>query len=177
MSMLLLFNQFVDDAISCQILPGVEFGLSTLEVANKVWVVVEGSSPLVVGSATNTTVSPTYAESPRETVILIKSGDAALCNAVAAAQLALLQVPRKKLTGISVPLRQGLGIERGQVVSILVPRVGILGTAFAVRRIEHDFGGDVTLLDIGEYLTPRDDEAGLAVIAKALAQLQKESAI
>jgi len=159
-----------------RLLPETSIEVSTLEVANKVWVVVEGSSPLVVGSATNTTVDPTYANSPRETVVIIKSGDAAFCNTVAAAHLPLRQEERKKLSNLPVPLRYGLGIQRGTKVLVRMPRAGIMAV-YPVRRVEHDFAGNVTLIDVGEYESYRDDATALLSIAQALAQLQKETAI
>ncbi len=159
-----------------RLLPDTVIDVSTLEIANKVFVVVDGSSPLVVGSATNTTTAPTYAGSPRETLVLIGSGDATFCNAVAASQLALRKLLRYKLTGLPVRLRYGLGIQRGEKVSVTLPRAGITGE-YAVRRLQHDFKANVTLVDLGEFLAPRDDLTALTSIAKSLAQLQKEVAV
>lgn len=158
------------------ILPEASYEVSTLEAANKVFAIVEGSSPLVVGSATNTTIAPTYANSPRETVVLVKSGDAAFCNTVAAAQLSFLQNGRVRLNGVPIPLRYGLGIERGDMALITIPRAGISET-LPVRRLQHDFKSNVTLIDVGEFAAPRDDAAALVEVAKSLSQLTKESKI
>lgn len=158
------------------LLPEANYELSVLDAANKVFVVVEGSSPLVVGSATNTTVPPTYATSPREMVVTIKDGDASKCNTVAAAHLALRQVERYRLNGLPVPLRAGLLIRRGHKVRLVIPRAGV-DVTMPVRRVEHDFGSNVSLIDVGEFALARDDSSLLADIAKMLVQLQKEAAI
>jgi hypothetical protein len=175
MTLLLLFNP-VGTGTPYQLLPEASFEMSTLEVANKVFVAVSGSSPLTVGSATNTTVAPTYATAPRETLILIDSGDVAKCNTVSASQLALRQVQRKRLTGIPIRLRDGLAIQRGEVVRIVIPRAGI-NANYPVRRIAHDFGSNTTTIDVGEYASARDDAEAVLSIASAIAQLQKETSI
>lgn len=158
------------------ILPGAAFSVSTLDVRNKIFAVVKDSTPLTVGSATNTTIDPTYADSPREDVVLVESGDAAFCNAVAASHLAIRQMERYGISNIPVRLRDGLQIQRGQRLRVLSPRGSIYGT-FAVRRVAHDFSSNETLIDVGEFMFRRDDEGALVDIAKALAKLAKESAI
>ena len=157
-------------------LPEVSFAVSTLEVKNKIYVVVKDSSPLTVGSATNTTIDPTYGDSPREDVVIVESGDAAFCNATAAAHLALRQLERYTLSGIPVQLRHGLQIERGQRLRVLSPRGSIYGT-FAVRRLQHDFEANTTFVDVGEFIAARDATTALVDIAKALSKLEKETAI
>ena len=158
------------------LLPEVSFGMSTLEVVNKVYVVVEGSSPLVVGSATNDATAPRYSVSPRETLVLVKSGDAAFAAAVAAAQLERRGSKLYRLTGLPVPLRYGLGIQRGQRVSVTIPRLNLTGD-YPVLRVEHDFGAVRTLVDIGEYVAPRTDDDAVIEARKRIAQLEKEVAI
>ena len=177
MSLLLLLNPITGET-PIQILPDASFEMSDLEVANKVFVAVSNSSPLVVGSATNTVTDPTYANSPREMLILVDTGDAAYCNTVAAAQLALRQEQRKKLTGLPVRLRDGLAIERGQVVRILIPRADI-DLNLPVRRIEHDFGANppVTIIDVGDFASARDDADAVLALAQNLDKLAKETAL
>ncbi|MEN6544946.1 MAG: hypothetical protein ABFE07_02800 [Armatimonadia bacterium] len=158
------------------LLPETSIEVSTLDVANKVWVVVEGSDPLVYGSATNDEIAPKYSVSPREMLILVKSGDAALCEAVAAAYLALYQTARYKLAALPVPLRYGLGIRRGTKIMVTIPRASISG-AFTVRRVEHDFAANISRIDVGEFAAARDDGTALLDIATLLAKLEKELAI
>lgn len=159
-----------------RLLPAGDIVLSTLETKNKLICIVEKSDPLIAAEATNTTVSPTYEESAREWPIYIKAGDATLASAVAAAQLALLQEERVRLTGLPVPLRYGLGIQRGQKVKVAIPRAEV-SAVLAVRRIEHDFRANVTTIDVGEYQAPRDAEAAILEIAKHVNQLEKENAV
>lgn len=172
------FGEFavLDSDKSVCLLSDATYEVSTLDVANKVYVAVEGSSPLTVGSATNTTDDPTYADSPREAVVFIKSGDATFCDTVAAAQLAVMKVERYRLNGLPVPLRHGLGIERGQTVLITIPRAGIY-EVLPVRRLEHDFAANVTRVDVGEFAAARDDQMALVEITKKLDQLTKEVAV
>lgn len=159
-----------------RLLPDTGVEISSLSVANKVVVVVDGSSPLVSGSATNTTVPPTYTESPREIVQILKGGDQNACNAVAALVLAARQEPRYKLMGLKVLLRHGLGIQRGQRVRVKIPRAGI-DASFPVRRLEHDFKAKTTTIDVGDYHASRTTEDALVRVVMLLAQLEKESKI
>lgn len=159
-----------------RLLPECRPGVRGLDIANKVFVVVKDSSPLVVGSATNTTVAPTYANSPRETVTFVGDGNESKCNTIAAAQLALRQVKRYNLTSLPVRLRDGLGILRGTKVRVVIPRAGI-AASYPVRRIQHDFAAGITWLDVGDFAAPRDDTQAVAQVAKMIAQLEKEAAV
>ena len=163
-----------------RILPGASIQMGTLDRANRVRCVVRNSSPLTVATATNTTVSPTFAESPRTHVMYVDSGDSTFAAAVAAAQLAFLQETRKVLNAIPVRLEDGLGVTRGMAVHLIIPRCGIDTTAgdpYPVRRIEHEFSSATSLIDVGEYAAPRDDPEFLYQVAAALDALKKETAI
>jgi hypothetical protein len=159
-----------------RLLPDVSIGLSTLEVANKIYVVVSGSSPLVTGTATNDATEPKYSVSPREVLETITGGDATAAATVAASHLALRKSERKSLAGLKVPLRYGLGIERGTLVHVYIPRAGI-DDAYAVRRVEHDFGSNTTTVDVGEYAAARDEMSALVGLVKQLAKVEKEAAV
>lgn len=158
-----------------RLLPDTSIEVSTLECANKIWCAVDGTATRE--DATNTTIAPTYATSPREMLVIIKAGDATAAQAVADATLALRQSPRYRLTGLKVPLRYGLGIQRGQLVRVTVPRASIADANYAVRRVEHDFGANTTTIDVGEYTTPRDQEEALVRLAEITAKIEKEAAI
>lgn len=163
-----------------RILPGASVQIGTLDRANRVRCIVRNSSPLVVATATNTTVAPTFATSPRTHVMYLESGDATFAAAVAAAQLAFLQETRYVLNGIPVRLEDGLGIRLGTAVHIIIPRCGIDTTAgdpYPVRHVEHDFGSAESVIDVGEYAAPRDDPEFLFAVAASLDQLRKETAI
>lgn len=153
------------------LLPDTTIEMSTLQTANKVYCVIDGVAG--VSTATNTTVAPTYASSPREILIVIKGGST---STVAAAQLAFLQIERYKLDGLPVSLRQGLGIQRGYRQWVVSPRAGV-ELCLPVRRVQHDFGSNVTTVDLGEFAGARDDMGALLEIAKRLDQLAKEAAI
>lgn len=163
-----------------RILPGASVQIGTLDRANRVRCIVRNSSPLVVATATNTTVAPTFATSPRTHVMYLESGDATFAAAVAAAQLAFLRETRYVLNGIPVRLEDGLGIRLGTAVHIIIPRCGIDTTAgdpYPVRHVEHDFGSAESVIDVGEYAAPRDDPEFLFAVAASLDQLRKETAI
>lgn len=161
-------------AESVRLLPDTSIEVSTLECANKVYATVDGDP---VEDATNTTIDPTYANSPREMVVLVKAGDSTALQAVADAHLALRQSPRYRLSGLKVPLRYGLGIQRGQKVQVTIPRAALASGTYAVRRVEHDFGANISTIDVGEYSTPRDQEEALVRLAEITAKLEKEAAI
>lgn len=164
-------------ALAIRLLDGTVPDISTLDARNKVFCIVkDSSSPIVVGSATNTTIDPTYANSPREMVMFVDSGDATYCGNVATAQLAFVQTEKTRLTGLRVSLRYGLAIERGTLLQVVIPRAGINGN-YPVRRLEHDFASGETTIDVGEYAAPRDDPEALIAIAQALAALVKETSI
>lgn len=156
-----------------QLIPPTSPTISTIPCKNGVYVYVEGSSPLVVGTATNDATDPKYSESPREIAIPIKDGNQAKCETVAAAHLDLLKVKRYKLTNMPALLRDGLGILRGTKVRVTLPSVGIQGN-YALRTITHDFISDRTTVSVGDYDFPLDDTAALVKVAKDAAQLRKD---
>ena len=174
MSLLLLFNQSGGPiSIGIPLLPGCSVELDTLPSANRVYVYVQGTAYLTV--ATNTTVSPTYAESPREKPVILKTGNQATCAAVAPLALAAAVAERVKVTGLAVDLDAGLGIVRGVKVPTVVPRAGVDGS-YPVRRITHDFGAFTTTVELGEYQSPKSDQEAIVALAQLLQKLQKESA-
>lgn len=146
---------------------------SILPVANKVYVRVEKTA--VLETATNTTTSPTYAESPRETLILIPDGDSTAAAAVAAAQLALRKDERVTLSGLRVRLEDGMKLERGQRVGVRIDRLGI-STTLPIRELVFDVAGDVCEISLGDFWEPRTDEDALVALAQKLQQLEKEAA-
>ena len=82
---------------------GSQVELSIAGTVNKVYVLAAKSSPAVTGSATNTTIAPTYADSPRETLVLAPEGaDSTACGAIATAQLAIRQSERVNISGLKV---------------------------------------------------------------------------
>ena len=152
-----------------RLLSGSKVELSTLAVYNRVYAVVKGSDPPIVGVATNTTVSPTYAESPRETWVEVPEGsDQTAADAIAAAKLALLQEERITLSGLKVSLADGLKLQRGQRVGVQIDRLG-LNLTLPVRT-GFDLAGAVVL---GDFWAATDQDAMLA-IAQKVQQIQKE---
>jgi hypothetical protein len=156
-----------------RLLPGCSVSISTLAAANKVFIRVSGTS--IVGSATNTTIDPTWADSPREMAQTINAGDLAAANAVAGLVLIAYQPGRTAIAGLKVPIRWGLGIRRGQLLMVTIPRAGILGQSFPVRRLEHDFAANTTTIDVGDFSIPRDEMEAHIKLALALAKLKKET--
>lgn len=150
--------------------------LSTMEIANKVYVVVRNSSPVVSASATNDSVDPKHEDSPREIVIFIDSGDADACAAVAASQLALRQVERQRLTDIPLRLRDGLAVLRGTKLGVVLPGPGV-DVDLPVQQICHDFGAKKTSIAVGEFATPRNDPDLILELAAAYSQLQKDTSL
>jgi len=176
MTLLLLLTGTGEESLTqVRLLPGCSAEISTLDCANKVYVKVEGTA--TVGTATNTTVAPTYADSPREMLVSIKAGDATAAAAVAALHLAVRQEERTKITGLQVPLRYGLGIERGCEVSVTIPRAGITAQSYPVRKLSHDFKSNVTTVDVGDYHQAQTAEDAQVELALLLAKLEKEAAI
>jgi len=157
-----------------RLLPGSAAKISTLEAANKVFVCVQDTA--YSGSATNDTIPPTHSSSPREMLQIIKSGDADTCDTVAALILLTRQLERYVVSGLAVPLRYGLGIQRGDTVRVKMPRAGI-NAAYPVRRLQHDFSSNITTIDVGEYQAPRTAEDVNVKLALMLAQLEKEAAL
>jgi hypothetical protein len=160
-----------------EILPGSAVQIGTLDRANRVRCIARDTG--LMGVATNTTTSPTFAESPRVYAMYIESGNQTFVDAVAAAQLAFLKLTRKTLPGLPVKLEDGLAILRGTAVHVIIPRCGIdttSGDPYPVRMLRHQFviGDARTLVDVGEYAAPRDDPEWLFSVAQAVEKLKKE---
>jgi len=166
------------DAIERMIrmLPGCEAGWSTLGVANKVDVKVQGGG--ASATATNDTVEPKYSVSPREIQVILRSGDEAACISVADLTLNARMYESWRISGIRIPLRIGLGIERGMQVQILIPRAGI-SKNFPVLRLEHDFniGAARTTIEVGESFVPKTAEDAEVKLLRKIRQLEKEAAV
>lgn len=163
------------DAVATRIrlLPGCSGEISTLESANRVYVVVQGTA--IVGTATNDAEPPVYSVSPREMTQVIKSGTQATADAVAALILLVRKKERFGVQGLAVPLRHGLGIQRGETVQLTLPRAGISGQ-YPVRRLQHDFGTVTTVVDLGDFDAPRTADDVSVRLARMLARLEKEIA-
>ena len=160
------------------LMPPVSPEVSTIGVKNRVYVSVKDSSPLTVAYATNDATDPKYSESPRETWLPIESGDVALCEDVADAQLAFRKLERVKLAGLRVNLTYGLGVLRGTAVWVTIPSMQVDGM-YPVRRLEHRFatGDHSTSIDVGEHEYVRDLDGAVLKLGKSLVALEKEAAI
>ncbi len=162
-----------------RLLAGTVVQKSVLGAANKVYVIVEGSSPLVSGSATYDTVGDPlrYTTSPREAVVLVKGGDASACAALATSQLAFRREERVYLTGLKVALKDGLKLSRANLVAVHHVPSGVTGW-YPIRKVSHDFTAAVSTVDVGDYAIGPKTSGDLAVqTALALSQLKKEVAI
>ena len=150
-----------------------------LGAANKIYVIVEGSDPLVTANATYDTVGDPmrYTDSPREDVVFVKEGDATLCAAVASDQLAFRRQERVYVTGLKVRLADGLKLDRGHLLAISHAKSGLSGW-YPIRKISHDFGAAESTIEIGDYsLAPRTMEDLAVRTASGLAQIRKEKGI
>jgi|LSQX01.2.fsa_nt_gb hypothetical protein len=157
------------------VIPGCSASWSTLESANKVYVRVQGTAHSA--TAVNDSIEPKYSTSPREIVVILRGGDTVTCEDVAALQIAARQVERWTVTGLQIPLRWGLGIQRGTCVQVVVPRAGINGS-YPVRRLIHDFGpAALTTVDVGEYHMARTAEDAEIRLALKIERLEKEAAL
>ena len=159
-----------------RLLSGSKVELSTLAVYNRVYAVVKGSDPPIVGVATNTTVSPTYAESPREMWVEVPEGsDQTTADAIAAAKLALLQEERITLSGLKVSLADGLKLQRGQRVGVQIDRLG-LNLTLPVRELSFDLAAATCDVVLGDFWEPRTDQDAYLALAQKVQQIQKEAA-
>lgn len=155
--------------------PGSNVTRSILGLANKVWAKVEGTSTTASATNSDAAYPPTYASSPRETLILMKAGDATAAQAVADAALAFRKVERYAISGLSVRLSDGIKIDIGDMVAVSHALSGIDGW-YPVRRITHDFAADVSTLDVGDVDRPPDDESLMVKIAADLEAVKKDVA-
>ena len=158
---------------------GTSVSSSALNAVNKVFAIVENSSPLVTGTATYDTAGDPlrYSASPREDIVFLKDGSAALCNAVAAAHLVNRSHARYYVSGLTVPLRLGLVLDRGRLIHVR-SKSGHVDGAYPIRSITHDFAGAETTLEVGDYDGHNETFEGVVVSnAKALLQLARESKI
>lgn len=155
--------------------PGSSVTRTILGVANKVYAKVEGTA--TVASATNTDAAypPVYADSPREVLVLMKAGDATAAAAVAALHLGLRKVERYAISGLKIPIEDGLKIEVGGMVAVSHALSGVDGW-FPVREVVHDFAADSSTFSVGDIDRPTDDEGLLLETAAAVAQLRKDVA-
>lgn len=159
-----------------RLLPGSQVKRSLGKWANRVYCVVEQSSPLIVAVATNTTVSPTYAESPREIVIVAPPGsDLAGAQAIANAHLVLRPSTQLKLSGLQVRLVDGMKLARGQRVGIVIERDGIDAT-LPIIELTYDVSAAVCEVTVGNWWEPKTMSDYLLAIAQKVQQLEKEAA-
>jgi len=173
------------DVVTCYVfevlylLAGTQVQKTVLGAANKIYVIVEGSDPLVSANATYDTAGDPmrYATTPREDVVFVKEGDTTLCATVATEQLAFRRQERVYVSGLKVRLADGLKLDRGHLLAISHARSGLSGW-YPIRKITHDFKAAETTVEIGDYsLSPRT-AGDLAVrTASALAQMRKEKGI
>jgi len=155
---------------------GSQVEQSILAVANKVYVLAAKSAPAVTATATNTVVSPTYAESPREIFVAAPEGaDATACAAIAFAQLAIRSAERTNINGLKVRLEDGLKLQRGDLVGVQIDRMNINGT-YPIREMRFDVANDICEIDVGDFWEPRTDQDALVAIAQKLQSLTKETA-
>lgn len=159
-----------------RLLSGSKVEMSALSVYNRVYAVAKNSDPLVVGVATNTTINPTYTDSPREMWVEAPEGsDQAACDAIAAAKLALLQEKRTTLSGLKVSIVDGLKLHRGQRVGVQIDRLG-LNTTLPVRELVYDLANATCEVVLGDFWEPRTDQDAMLAIAQKVQQIQKEAA-
>lgn len=161
-----------------RLLPGSQVKRSLGKWANRVYCVVEQSSPLIVAVATNTTVSPTYAESPREIAITAPPGtDLDGAQEIANAHLALRMDPstQLKLSGLRVRLVDGMKLARGQRVGIAIERDGIDAT-LPIIELTFDVAAAICEVTVGNWWEPRTMSDHLLAIAQKVQQLEKEAA-
>jgi len=178
MSLLLLFAGG-GQGNAIRLLSGCQIKVSALDAANKVFCVVQGSSPLVVEDATFDTAGQPlrYSITPREVVIIIPEGDATTAQQVADAQLAFRQAKRHYISGLRVPIESGMLITRANLLQVQHELAGI-NASYPVRRIVHDFKTQETSIEVGDYsISPQDQDGLFFALAKAVSQMKKEAAI
>jgi hypothetical protein len=105
----------------------------------------------------------------------MKAGDATAAQAVADNMLALRKVERYAISGLQVRLEDGLKIEVGDQVAVTHTLSGV-SAWYPVRRVEHDFAGDTSTIDVGDVDKPPDDETLMVRVAADLAQVKKDIA-
>jgi len=162
-----------------RLLPGCNVKVSALDSANKVFCVVQGSSPLVAEDATFDTVGQPlrYSVTPREALVLIQDGDATAAQAVADAQLAFRQTKRYYITGLRIPIEYGLLVTRAKLLKIEHEMSGV-SAEYPVRKIVHDFKSQETTIEVGDYsINPQDADSLFMQLAKAVSVLKKTAAI
>ena len=160
-----------------RLLAGSSVQRSILQAANKVLVRVKDSNPKILQSATYDAAEDPlrYSATPRETLIIIPAGDSATAASVATAQLSNRRQMQRSLSGLKVKLEDGLKLQRGQLVGVVIEGVGLSGV-YPIRELVFRAAAGECDVVVGEWRAPRKDEDTMVDLAQRVDRLEKETA-
>ena len=160
-----------------RLLAGSSVQSSILQAANKVFVRVKDSDPLILQSATYDAAEDPlrYSATPRETLIIIPAGDSAAASSVATTQVSNRRRAQRSLSGLKVKLEDGLKLQRGQLVGVLIEGVGLSGT-YPIRELVFRVAAGECDVAVGEFRAPRTDSDTLVDLGQRIDRLERETA-
>ena len=160
-----------------RLLAGSSVQSSILQAANKVSVRVKDSDPVIVQSATYDAAEDPlrYSATPRETLSIIPAGDSAAAASVATTQLSNRRQMQRSLSGLKVKLEDGLKLQRGQLVGVLIEGAVISGT-YPIRELVFRVAAGECDVVVGEFRAPRKDEDTMVDLAQRVDRLERETA-
>ena len=160
-----------------RLLAGSSVQSSILQAANKVFVRVKDSDPKILQSATYDAAEDPlrYSATPRETLIIIPAGDSAAASSVATTQVSNRRRAQRSLSGLKAKLEDGLKLQRGQLVGVLIEGVGLSGT-YPIRELVFRVAAGECDVAVGEFRAPRKDEDTMVDLAQRVDRLERETA-
>lgn len=158
-----------------RLLAGSTIEKSTLAVRNKIFARIRDTA-IVETAVYDSAGDPLrYSATRREDTVIMPAGDSTAAQVVANLTVARRRQEQEYYSGLQVALEDGLKLQRGELVGVLIDRLDVSAT-LPIRELVFDVGAGVCQVTVGSWAASQTDLDTLVSIAERVDRIERENA-